>query len=113
MRLAEANRAGSPDARQATKGIVIATDRARAVFAVETEGGRCAVFCQHSGPAVGAGDVVDGAVLSRGTQMLAHRDGICGVVGDSGPLSRQEALARIDAGPMDRPFSGPAEVNDR
>ncbi len=77
------------------KGIVIAVDAARQVFAVETDDGRCAVFCQHFGPCVQPGDILEGPVMSRGTQMLVHRDGACAAVGDSGPVTRPEALARV------------------
>jgi hypothetical protein len=77
------------------KGIVIAVDPKRRAFAVETEDGTCAVFCQHFGPVVEAGDIVEGAVVARGTQRLLHDEGMCAVVGDSAPLARQDALVRI------------------
>lgn len=77
------------------KGIVIAADPARGVFAVETNDGQCAVFCQYAGPAVQAGDILEGAVVSRGTRVLMHTDGLCAAVGDSGPVTREEALARV------------------
>ncbi|APW37605.1 hypothetical protein RD110_10750 [Rhodoferax koreense] len=78
-----------------TKGIVIAADAARGVFAIETGEGQCAVFCQYAGPPVQAGDILEGAVISRGTRVLMHMDGLCAAVGDSGPVTREEALARV------------------
>ena len=77
------------------RGIVIAVHAARGVFAIETDDGQCAVFCQHFGPDIQAGDILEGAVVSRGTQVLLHMDGPCAAVGDSGPVTREEALARV------------------
>lgn len=78
-----------------SKGIVIAVDTQRGVFAIETDDGQCAVFCQHFGPPIQAGDILEGAVISRGTRVLVHMDGMCAAVGDSGPVTRDEALARV------------------
>ena len=75
-----------------TRAIVIAVDAARGVFAVQAEDGPCAVFCQHAGPAVQPGDIVEGAVISRGARILGHVEGMCAAVGDSGPIGRDEAL---------------------
>jgi hypothetical protein len=80
-----------------TRGIVIAVDASRSTFAVETQEGVCAVFCQHAGPVVQAGDILEGPVISRGTRILGHVDGMCAAVGDSGPVSREEALAYLQA----------------
>ncbi len=75
------------------RAIVVAADVQRGTFVLETEEGVCAVFCQHSGPLVQTGDMLEGAVTSRGVRVLCHEDGSCRVVGDSGPVSRDEALA--------------------
>ena len=91
--------ANAPAARKMNgpmpRGIVSAVNPARAVFAIETDDGQCAVFCQHFGPDIQAGDILEGAVVSRGTQVLLHMDGPCAAVGDSGPVTREEALARV------------------
>lgn len=78
-----------------TPAIVISVAEDRGAFVVETEEGRCAVFCQSAGPTVRAGDVLEGAMLSRGARWLQHADGSCAVVGDSGPVSREQALALL------------------
>lgn len=84
-----------PDAGAIGRAIVIAVAPDRAVFALETQDGVCAVFCQHAGPLVQVGDILSGAVTARGARMLLHPDGSCAAVGDSGPLSRPEALALV------------------
>ncbi|KQP49833.1 hypothetical protein [Pseudorhodoferax sp. Leaf274] len=78
------------------QAIVIAVAPQRSAFAVETSSGLCAVFCQHSGPPVRAGDVLQGEVLARGARRLSHEDGTVGAVGDSGPVSRAVALALLE-----------------
>lgn len=80
------------------QAIVIAVAPDRAVFAVEDRGGLCAVFCQHSGPMVRPGDVLQGDVLARGARRLQHQQGVVGAVGDTGPLSRAQALALLASG---------------
>ncbi len=79
------------------RAIVIAADVKRTSFVLETEDGICAVFCQHTGPVVQTGDILEGAVTARGVRVLSHADGSCCVVGDSGPVSRDEALALMGA----------------
>lgn len=79
----------------ANRGIVIAVDPDRGLFAVQAEDGRCAVFCQHAGPRVQAGDMLNGQVISRGARVLKHADGVCSAVGDTGPITRHDALTRI------------------
>lgn len=81
--------------RVMTSAIVISVAGNRSSFAVESCEGQCAVFCQHAGPQVSPGDVLHGAVLSRGARRLQHADGICAVVGDSGPVSRADAFALL------------------
>ena len=71
--------------------------RHRAFYLVEDVGGM-AVLRRHDhradpGPPVQVGDILGGAVSARGTCLLAHPAGTCAAVGDSGPLSREEALA--------------------
>ena len=78
-----------------TPAIVISVAQDRGAFVVETREGRCAVFCQSAGPTVRAGDVLEGPVLARGSRQLQHADGTCAVVGDSGPVSREDALALL------------------
>lgn len=80
------------------QAIVIGVAPDRAAFAVEDRGGLCAVFCQHTGPVVNAGDVLQGDVLARGARRLQHAQGIVGAVGDTGPLSRAQALALLAPG---------------
>lgn len=77
------------------RGIVIAIDPARGVFAVQTRDGPCAVFCRQQGVDVRAGDLLDGALLDARADKLAHADGMCEVTSGSGPLTRSEALARV------------------
>lgn len=88
--------AASPPLEMATlasrgRAIVVFVAAHRKAFAVQAEDGRCAVFCQHAGPHVHAGDVLEGPVLSRGSRILQHPEGACAVVGDSGPVSRARA----------------------
>jgi hypothetical protein len=78
-----------------TNAIVIAVAADRMTFAVETEDGTCAVLLRRDGPAVDAGDVVSGSVTARGPQLLRHEAGACAVDGQSGPISREEALAQM------------------
>jgi hypothetical protein len=80
------------------RGIVIAVNAERAVFAIETEDGQCAVFWQHFGPDIQPGDILEGAVAAHGTRVLLHSDGPCAAVADSGPVTREEALARVRNG---------------
>lgn len=82
----------TPHSEQA---IVIAVAVDRAAFVVEARSGLCAVFCQNGGPPVLGGDVLEGPVLARGVRRLQHVDGACCVVGDSGPVSREEALSLL------------------
>lgn len=77
------------------KGIVIAVDAAGNVFAVESADGVCAVFARQSGPAICAGDLLEGALLDAGQQDLKHGEGVCTAVGHSGPITRQRALALV------------------
>jgi hypothetical protein len=77
------------------RAIVIAVHPGRSLFAVQAPDGRCAVFCQHAGPTVRAGDLLSGPVIARGARILEHADGLCSAVGDTGPISREQALALV------------------
>lgn len=79
------------------KGIVIAMDHERRIFAVQTQDGQCATFSQRAGPLVRAGDLLEGALLEKHADALLHMDGACAVAGGSGPLTRAEALALVRA----------------
>src|SRR4051812_33858479 len=80
------------------RGMVTAVNAEQAVFAIETEDGQCAVFWQHFGPDIQAGDILEGAVAAHGTRVLLHSDGPCAAVADSGPVTRAEALDRVRGG---------------
>jgi hypothetical protein len=87
------------------RGRVIAVDRERSVFVVCHEAGethRCAVFCQHDGPELSSGDILEGDILARGTRALVHRNGICRAVGDSGPVPLEKALEIVGHGSRNR-----------
>ena len=73
---------------------MIAANPERALFVCETRDGVCALFVQLDGPIVQTGDILEGAVSGRGAQTLGHVEGLCSVFGESGPLTRDEAMAR-------------------
>ncbi|RYF33532.1 MAG: hypothetical protein EOO26_07790 [Comamonadaceae bacterium] len=79
------------------KAIVIAAEAGERRFACETDNGLCAVFTQVSGPAVEAGDILDGAVLSLGPQTLHRAGEECLALGESAMLCRADALALLKA----------------
>lgn len=77
------------------KVIVIALAADRRCFAVENEAGVCAVFALPDDEAVMPGDILCGAVAFPGAQVLGCAGRELPVTGRSGPLTRQQALARL------------------
>lgn len=76
--------------------IVIAVGADRRTFAVENEAGICAVFALQESVAVMPGEILCGAMPRRGAQVLGRAGSTVPVTGQSGPLTRAQALAQVD-----------------
>ena len=74
---------------------VIATDSRRGLFALQSHDGACSVFSQYSGPEISAGDIITGAVSSRGVMTLEHIAGRVQALGCTGAIPAAQALDLI------------------
>ena len=78
---------------------VVAVNRVKRVFALETDDKQCAVFCTVSGPEVRTGDIIEGDAIGLGVRALHHRRGALQAVG-AGPTTLAEALRIVNGTPV-------------
>ena len=82
---------------------VIAVDYLREVFVLQTDTGECAVCWVLSGPVIHIGDSLSGDLPTadprrKGHLEFSHPEGRCRATGETGLVSRQQALRTLHDG---------------